>query len=55
MLTAHYLHRLPADYDLNAIRARGKTRGALWDAAIAYEVVHLSSPLLHTLSEGRSS
>jgi len=33
MLTAHYLHRLPADYDLNAIRARGKTRGALWDDA----------------------
>ncbi|MCI3206262.1 MULTISPECIES: DUF4865 family protein [Pandoraea] len=33
MLTAHYLHRLPADYDLNAIRTRGKARGALWDAA----------------------
>ncbi|MDR3396455.1 MAG: DUF4865 family protein [Pandoraea sp.] len=33
MLTAHYLHRLPADYDLNTIRTRGKTRGALWDAA----------------------
>ena len=33
MLTAHYLHRLPSDYDLNAIRTRGKARGALWDDA----------------------
>ena len=33
MLTAHYLHRLPADYDLNTIRTRAKGRGALWDAA----------------------
>lgn len=33
MLTAHYLHRLPADYDLNTVRTRAKGRGALWDAA----------------------
>lgn len=33
MLTAHYLHRLPADYDLDAVRARAKQRGAVWDAA----------------------
>lgn len=76
MLTAHYLHCLPADYDLDAVRARGQRRGALWDAApeldwrvshyllaeipdarpaataIAYEVVHLSQPLLHTLLNG---
>ncbi len=33
MLSAHYLRRLPADYDLSAIRTRGKVRGALWDDA----------------------
>lgn len=33
MLTAHYLHRLPADYDLNTIRARARSRGPVWDHA----------------------
>lgn len=33
MLTAHYSHRLPIDHDLDAIRARARTRGALWDDA----------------------
>ncbi|MGS0891012.1 DUF4865 family protein [Burkholderia stagnalis] len=31
MLTAFYLHRLPADYDLGIIRARAEARGKLWD------------------------
>jgi hypothetical protein len=33
LLAAHYLHRLPADYDLNKLRIRARARGALWDAA----------------------
>ncbi|MCA8302336.1 DUF4865 family protein [Burkholderia seminalis] len=31
MLTAYYVHRLPADYDLDIIRNRVRERGALWD------------------------
>jgi Domain of unknown function (DUF4865) len=31
MILAHYAHRLPADYDIDAIRERAKTRGPLWD------------------------
>lgn len=33
MIVAHYTHRLPADYGLDAIRHRSKERGAVWDAA----------------------
>ncbi|QQC67729.1 DUF4865 family protein [Paraburkholderia ginsengisoli] len=33
MILAHYEHRLPADYDLESIRARAKARGPLWDSA----------------------
>lgn len=32
MITAHYRHRLPADYDLDRIRHRAKARGPAWDA-----------------------
>ncbi|ALX13461.1 hypothetical protein P350_17625 [Burkholderia cepacia JBK9] len=31
MLTAYYVHRLPADYDLEIIRQRVRERGRLWD------------------------
>ncbi|VWB78201.1 DUF4865 family protein [Burkholderia metallica] len=31
MLTAYYVHRLPADYDLDIIRDRVRERGRLWD------------------------
>lgn len=31
MLMAHYVHRLPADYDLGAIHQRARRRGPLWD------------------------
>lgn len=31
MLTAYYVHRLPADYDLDVIRNRVRERGRLWD------------------------
>ena len=31
MTIAHYLHRLPADYDIGIIRSRAKERGALWN------------------------
>ncbi len=31
MIIVHYAHRLPADYDLAAIRRRLKERGAVWD------------------------
>ncbi|RQS36457.1 DUF4865 family protein [Burkholderia sp. Bp8992] len=31
MLTAYYVHRLPADYDLEIIRNRVRERGRLWD------------------------
>ncbi|KVG64354.1 DUF4865 family protein [Burkholderia pseudomultivorans] len=33
MLTASYVHRLPADYDLEIIRARVRERGRRWDDA----------------------
>ncbi|EGD03857.1 hypothetical protein B1M_14376, partial [Burkholderia sp. TJI49] len=33
MLTASYVHRLPADYDLDIIRARVRERGRRWDDA----------------------
>ncbi|CAG9185773.1 DUF4865 family protein [Cupriavidus pampae] len=33
MLIAHYAHRLPANFDTVAIRARAQTRGTLWDDA----------------------
>jgi len=33
MLIAHYAHRLPASFDIAAIRARASTRGLLWDKA----------------------
>jgi hypothetical protein len=32
MITAHYAHRLPADYDVSIIRERARQRGPLWDA-----------------------
>jgi Domain of unknown function (DUF4865) len=32
MITAHYAHRLPADYDLSVIRNRAMARGHLFDA-----------------------
>ena len=31
MITAHYAHRLPADYDVSVIRERARQRGPLWD------------------------
>lgn len=31
MLIAHYLHRLPADYDFDTIRRRAAARGPQWD------------------------
>jgi hypothetical protein len=31
MLIARYLHRLPADYDVDAIRRRAAARGPQWD------------------------
>lgn len=33
MLAKQYSHRLPADYDMDAIRQRAASRGPLWDAA----------------------
>lgn len=33
MLIKQYEHRLPSNYDMNQIRERGRTRGALWDSA----------------------
>ncbi|KFG98975.1 hypothetical protein GQ56_0100460 [Burkholderia paludis] len=33
MLTAYYVHRLPADYDLDLIRERARERGRHWDDA----------------------
>jgi hypothetical protein len=32
MITAHYAHHLPSDYDLPAIRERARQRGPLWVA-----------------------
>lgn len=32
MIIAHYIHRLPADYDLGVIRRRVAARGPQWDA-----------------------
>jgi hypothetical protein len=32
MIIAHYAHRLPADYDIDIIRNRAKSRGHLFDA-----------------------
>lgn len=32
MIIAHYIHRLPADYDLEVIRRRAAARGPQWDA-----------------------
>ena len=32
MIIAHYAHRLPADYDLGALRRWLAERGAVWDA-----------------------
>ncbi len=31
MTIAHYVHRLPADYDIGLIRSRARERGALWN------------------------
>ena len=31
MTIAHYIHRLPADYDIGIIRSRARERGALWN------------------------
>ncbi|WP_448042836.1 DUF4865 family protein [Bradyrhizobium liaoningense] len=31
MTIAHYIHRLPADYDIGLIRSRARERGALWN------------------------
>jgi hypothetical protein len=31
MLTAHYAHRLPSNYDINLIRTRAAQRGPDWD------------------------
>lgn len=31
MTIAHYIHRLPADYDVGIIRSRARERGALWN------------------------
>ncbi|MDP4026421.1 DUF4865 family protein [Methylobacterium sp. NEAU 140] len=33
MLLARYRHRLPADHDMEAVRARIRARGPTWDAA----------------------
>jgi hypothetical protein len=33
MLIKQYEHRLPSDYDMSLIRARGRTRGPVWDSA----------------------
>ncbi|KFX29301.1 DUF4865 family protein [Ralstonia solanacearum] len=33
MILAHYVHPLPADYDVALIRERARQRGPLWDAA----------------------
>ncbi len=33
MITVHYSHRLPADYEVERILARTAERGPLWDAA----------------------
>ncbi|WP_310633128.1 DUF4865 family protein [Paraburkholderia sp.] len=33
MLTAYYVHRLPADYETTRIHARARERGARWDDA----------------------
>ncbi|GGC91574.1 DUF4865 domain-containing protein [Chelatococcus reniformis] len=33
MIIAHYAHRLPAQYDLDALRRRSKERAAVWDVA----------------------
>jgi len=33
VLIKQYEHRLPSNYDMNQIRDRGRTRGALWDNA----------------------
>lgn len=33
MIVAHYEHRLPADYEIESIRARANARGPLWDTA----------------------
>src|SRR5437763_16631201 len=32
MIVVHYAHRMPADYDLGALRRWLKDRGAVWDA-----------------------
>jgi hypothetical protein len=32
VIIAHYLHRLPSDYDLEVIRRRAAARGPQWDA-----------------------
>jgi hypothetical protein len=32
MIIAHYQHRLPAGYDIGAIRKRARERGGVWDS-----------------------
>lgn len=32
MLSVHYAHRLPSNYDMAAIRSRAATRGRIWDS-----------------------
>lgn len=33
MMFAHYVHRLPAEYDIGLIRSRANLRGERWSAA----------------------
>ena len=33
MLLAHYVHHLPADYDMTRLHASARQRGQLWDDA----------------------
>lgn len=55
MLTAHHLHRLPVDDDLNAIRARGKSRIETRVVLDAHRGHAQRAQLLRTLANGKSS
>ncbi|WP_347557726.1 hypothetical protein [Robbsia sp. KACC 23696] len=52
MITAHYLHRLPADHDPDRIRHRAKASGPAWDATAE---LYFKGLLSNTLQGGAAS
>ncbi|ANW00168.1 DUF4865 family protein [Bradyrhizobium icense] len=49
MLVKHYLHRLPADYEMQRITSRARQRGAIWN-----DVPHLAFKAFMIQRQGQS-